>query len=89
MKTAIIKLEADRIVWDMPALQPDGSLIQHVRLYEGKECRVELVANFHKDSTEAIEFAICHKRMENARLETEKLQRQRIRAGITCEVSKA
>jgi hypothetical protein len=99
MKTAIIQLEADRIDWAMPVQQPDGSMIQRVRLYEGNECRVELVANFHKDTIEAKEWAMSAGRIKAAKIEEKKpqidyarelnLNSQRIRAGIARVVSKA
>lgn len=89
MSTATIFLEADKVVWDMPALQPDGGLLQLVRLYEGDDCRVSLTVHFSKDSTEAKEWALSAARIANAKLETANLQRQRVRAGAALEMKEA
>ena len=66
MSTASITLQADRVAWDLPVLQPDGGLRQEVRLYEGVECKVVLTVNFSATSTEAREWALMAGRIQQA-----------------------
>lgn len=70
MSTASITLQADRVAWDLPVLQPDGGLLQEVRLYEGTECKVVLSVNFSATSTEAREWALMADRISRAAVDS-------------------